>query len=204
MDGRKAGAPPARRLSGVEQAANLAGVPSGVEQAAELAGDTDSKAGEADKINERAAELAADVKSEAASAAEQQKGRAAEQVDRVADSAYRTADALRNSQQGWLADMVERGADELTDFAGRLRGNDLQGLLQQIEAFARRQPALFAGASIAAGFAIARMARIATDQATGTHHTSMGKTFRQPAKPEQDQPWQERTETTYPGTMYHG
>jgi hypothetical protein len=39
--------------------------------------------------------------------------------------------------------------------------------MQRVQGLARRQPALFAGASVAAGFALARMARIAMEQPSG-------------------------------------
>jgi hypothetical protein len=92
--------------------------------------------------------------------------------------------------------MVQRGADELASFAQRLHGNDLQGVLSEIERFARRQPALFTGAAIAAGFALARAARIATEQAGSTQTKTPTGT--------EDQDRMSRTETTYPGAMYHG
>lgn len=93
---------------------------------------------------------------------------------------------------------MQRGADELASFAERLHGNNLQEILSGIESFARRQPALFAGASIAAGFALTRMARVATEQATGTRMQANGDAE------STDGVRQSRAEATEPGGMYHG
>lgn len=157
-----------------------------------------------DDVRERGARLVEDVKHQATSQAERQKDGAADQVEDVAASVHQTADALKQGQQPWLADLVERGADELGAFANTLRGNDLQGLLSQVETFARRQPALFAGASMAAGFALARMARLATEERTpaagpASRPSGPGDETEQ-AIPDQ----QSRAETSYPGAVYHG
>lgn len=187
----------AKQADGTGDANRGPGQPGGqaaVDQAAKLG----------DDVRERGARLAEGVKRQATSEAERQKDRAADQVEDVAASVHQTADALKQGQQPWFADLVERGADELSAFATTLRGNDLQGLLSQVETFARRQPALFAGASMATGFALARMARLAAEERT----PAAGPANR-PASPddktEQAIPdRQSRAETSYPGAMYHG
>jgi hypothetical protein len=173
--------------------AEASGTKSPADQAAKLMRD----------VRDSGAGIVEDVKDQISSHASRQSANAADQIEQVADSAHRTADALKEGEQAWLADMVERGAAELESFAGALRGNDLQGLLSQVASFARRQPALFAGASIAAGFVLARMARLATEQAMGTGRettASTGPMASETAAPD----WQSRAETTYPGAMYHG
>ncbi|HSU04861.1 MAG TPA: hypothetical protein VLI93_04755 [Acetobacteraceae bacterium] len=221
MDGKESGSAGAgNKSSAVEQAAMLAdggnAGATGIEQAAELAGGGTAAPGSqggvrqakqlAGEARNSAADLVEDVKDRMGSQAEHQKDRAAAQMRQAASSVHRTADALKQNDQGWLGDLVARGADELSSVAERLHRNDLQGLLSQIEGFARRQPALFAGASIAAGFALARMARLATEQATSPDrrpsHAGDGASRAARSEPETD--WQSRAETTYPGTMYHG
>lgn len=109
---------------------------------------------------------AGDVKDQAVSGMESGKDRASQQFADTADSFHRSAQDLRDRDQTWLAELVDRGAEQLERASETLRSNDLQGLLNQLDSFARRQPALFAGASMIAGFALARMARVALDQSS--------------------------------------
>ncbi|HET7879833.1 MAG TPA: hypothetical protein VFL55_03035 [Acetobacteraceae bacterium] len=87
---------------------------------------------------------------------------AAAQGHRVADRAEHAADAARRAaramggDEAWMAGLVEQGADRLSDFAQTLRSNDLNTLLARAEDFARRQPVLFTGAAMAAGFMLSR------------------------------------------------
>ncbi len=109
---------------------------------------------------------ATDVKDQAVRGMEAGKDQASQQFADTADSVRQSANEFRDRQQTWLADLVDRGAEQLNRVSETLRSNDLQGLLNQLDGFARRQPALFAGASMIAGFALARMARVALDQGT--------------------------------------
>jgi hypothetical protein len=116
--------------------------------------------------NNPVSHTASDVKDQAVRGMEAGKDQASHQVAEAADSIRQSADQLRGRQQTWLADLVDRGAEQLDRVSETLRSNDLQGLLSQLDGFARRQPALFAGASMVAGFALARIARVGLDQGT--------------------------------------
>lgn len=83
---------------------------------------------------------------------------AADRVDDVAGALRGSAEHLADNEQ-WLARLMTKGADELGGMASTLRTNDLRALLGQVEDFARRQPSLFTGAAVAAGFVAARVAR---------------------------------------------
>ena len=73
----------------------------------------------------------------------------------MAKRAHATAGDLRD-QEAWLGNLLGRGADELAGIAEEIRRNDVPGLLGSVEVFARRQPALFMGATVALGFALSR------------------------------------------------
>ena len=62
-------------------------------------------------------------------------------------------------QQDWVAGAIERGAVELGSLATSLRQNDVASLFGQAKSIAQRQPALFIGAALAAGFAGARLGK---------------------------------------------
>jgi hypothetical protein len=83
-----------------------------------------------------------------------------------------------------------------------VRENDLNGLVDQMRGIARRQPAVFAGASVAAGFALARMARIAMEDGAGTRPAPGGR-YPEPTDTTQTTEGPGVSPSrTYPGTAY--
>ena len=72
-----------------------------------------------------------------------------------------------HGDEAWLSSWLERGAYELSGFADELKRNDVAGLAETVQVFARRQPAVFMGAGVALGFAIARVLRSGSQMATG-------------------------------------
>ncbi len=108
----------------------------------------------------RATSLAGTLGEKATDVAETQKANLADKLEDVAQAVHQSGTALEGHQD-WVAHLVERGAAELTSLASTLRSNDLQSLMGDLGSLARRQPALFVGASMAAGFALARVGRVA-------------------------------------------
>ncbi len=119
------------------------------------------------QARDTASDLASSVQERLGDAVGGRKDQAAEAIGTAAEQAHKAADTLRDIDQHWLSDLVGASADELGAFAEMIRTNDLNGLLQRVRGLAHRQPALFAGASVATGFALARMARIAMEQPSG-------------------------------------
>ena len=111
------------------------------------------------------ADLAGSLKQQAGSAARSGKNNLADQIDDVANAVHRSGEELEGHQD-WAAHLVERGAAELGTLASSLRNNDLHGLMSGLQDLAHRQPALFTGASLAAGFALARVGRVAVSGAS--------------------------------------
>ena len=151
MAGLQAAGDAARQVSGQ---ARQAGV--------QAAGQAQELAHEA---QERGTSLVGAVGERLTSGAEAQKENLAERLDDVAKAVHRSGEQLEGHQD-WIATLVERGADELGTLANTLRSNDLQGLMGGLQDLARRQPALFAGASLAAGFALARVGKVAVSGAS--------------------------------------
>jgi hypothetical protein len=67
--------------------------------------------------------------------------------------AARDMDGAGNSTVGRLA---QSAADGLEHFSGTLRSRDLNGLVHDVESFARRQPVAFLGTAVAVGFLAVR------------------------------------------------
>ena len=120
---------------------------------------TDQAKDVAGQAADKASSIVDQVKDKAASAAEGQKARFADQIDGLADAVHKSGQQF-SGQQDWIAGAIERGAAELSTLATSLRENDVSALFGQVRTFARQQPAMFIGASFAAGFALARFGKI--------------------------------------------
>lgn len=128
----------------------------GLDETPDAAGALKDAAGEA---QERASSLAAQVKDKALAVAGDQKAGLADTIDGLALSVHKSADQFAG-QQDWIASAIERGAAELSSLATSLRENDLGSLVEQVKSLARRQPAVFVGACLAGGFALARIGKL--------------------------------------------
>ena len=115
--------------------------------------------GIADQATEQASSLAGQVKDKALAAASDQKEGLADRLDDLAHAVHKSGEQFAG-QQDWIASAIERGAAELGALATSLRQNDIASLFGQAKSIAQRQPALFIGASLAAGFAVARLGKI--------------------------------------------
>jgi len=97
---------------------------------------------------------------------------ASEGAQKVADKAANVASALRRAaddvegEQAWLGTALRKSADGVERATRSLDGGDLNAALADVNGFARRQPALFLGASLALGFALARIGKAAVEGAT--------------------------------------
>jgi hypothetical protein len=133
-------------------------------------------------VADEAREIGSTVKSEAlgvvsavrqglADKAEEQKDGVADRIGGIADRAHSTADELRD-REAWLAGLIDRGARELDSFADAVRHRDINTMWSSLESFGRRQPALFMGAAVAAGFALTRLVRASMERQYHQAYTS--------------------------------
>lgn len=89
----------------------------------------------------------------------------AAQIEGFAGSVQRSGEQFAGKQD-WIARAIGGGAQELNSLAQTLRQTDVSTLLTQVQSFAKRQPGVFAGASLAAGFALARLGKVAAVNAS--------------------------------------
>lgn len=183
--GREAGAPnrspqPAKETAQrtgeqAKETAQRAG-----EQAKKVGEDAANKAGEvAQEAKSQGREAVGAVKDtakeKASSMAEGQKENLSGRLEDFAEAVHRSGSELEGHQD-WLAHLVEHGAAELKMLADSLRKNDLHSLLEEVGSLAHRQPALFVGASMAAGVALTRIGRVAvTKPAPVSSHNGSGQ-----------------------------
>lgn len=116
-------------------------------------------------------------------AKEMARGKLAEQQQSAASSLGSFAQALRKSaqemqgdgQQAGAARIAQTAADGLERFSGTLRNKDLDSMLRDAESLARRQPVLFFGAAVAAGFLAVRFLK-SSDPGAETPRTDLPRT----------------------------
>lgn len=125
-------------------------------------------------LRNEATGLGSTIKQGLSDQVEQRKNGVADRLSAVAERAQQTADELRGNE-AWLGNLVARGAEELRGVAEEIRRNDVPGILGSVEVFARRQPALFMGASVALGFA---MTRIVAGGPSASDHYARGQSGR--------------------------
>jgi hypothetical protein len=92
-----------------------------------------------------------------------QKTRATEALGSVAAALRQSSQPLRDDNQAMLADYAGKAADQLEQFSTRFRERDLTELMNDVNRFAWRQPALFVGAAFAAGVLAARFLKSSPD-----------------------------------------
>ena len=130
------------------------------DSARDAAGSFKDAAGDAvGQAKDQASSLLDQAKDKALGAASDQKDGLADTLDGLAQSVHKSGEQFAG-QQDWIAGAIERGATELSSLATSLRDNDLSSLVDQVKSLARRQPAVFVGACLAGGFAIARLGKI--------------------------------------------
>jgi hypothetical protein len=95
------------------------------------------------------------VKQRAANELYSQRDRATEGLTAVAEAVRHTTDELQR-EQPTVAHYVGLAADQLDRLSEALRTTEPSALWPEVQRMARRQPALFIGASFVAGLAVAR------------------------------------------------
>lgn len=115
-------------------------------------------------VQSAARETVDNLKVVAREEAENRKGRAATSLSRVAQEIRGTA---RNcdQQDPWAGMIMTAGASSLEAVADRLHSDSIGDLIGEAEKVARDNPAAFLGASVAAGFLLARIGKTATARA---------------------------------------
>ncbi len=95
-----------------------------------------------------------------------QKDRATDGIGAVAQAVRQSAQHLRDNHQDTIARYAEQAADQLERFSNGLRNRDVGEIVEDVQRFARRQPALFVGSAFAIGVIGARFLKSSSDRAT--------------------------------------
>ena len=104
------------------------------------------------------ASFASEARSKVADIVDQQKNAGAEQLSTFSRAAHSAAGDLEE-QSPQVAKLVRDAASTVESFAGDLRSSSLGDVVASVTSFARKQPVAFFGASVLAGFVLARFVK---------------------------------------------
>jgi ElaB/YqjD/DUF883 family membrane-anchored ribosome-binding protein len=137
---------------------------------------TAAEAGE--QVQQQVSNLTEQVRQQATSQLTSQKERAVETLDTVALLLRQAGEHAQQQEKAMLAGYVDKAAGQVDHLSTTLREQDMTQILDETKAFARRQPMLFVGGALAAGFLGARFFRSSSQQMeqgqTGSSSTNAG------------------------------
>jgi hypothetical protein len=116
-------------------------------------------------VKDQAADLASGVGQELSKTAENQKTKGVETIQGFARAIASAADELEGQSPG-VARSIRTAAQKVESFSNNLNGRSIDELLKASGDFAKSQPLLFVGMSVAAGFALARFLKSTADSAS--------------------------------------
>ena len=121
-------------------------------------------------------EVVNQVQQQASSEINRQKESAASELTTVVNAVRRFGETLTNEGQGPIsraaAQYGDKAADGLDRVAKYLRDQDPKKLLNDVQSFGRRQPALLIGGAFLLGFAGARLIKSSMDAANSSINTT--------------------------------
>jgi uncharacterized protein YjbJ (UPF0337 family) len=133
----------------------------------------------ADEARTQAGGLAEDAKQQLHQQAEQQ----TEQLGGVIGQFGQRVEALasgRPEEAGPLGDYADSIADQVQQLAGRVDQLGFDGMVDEVQRFARRRPGAFLAAAAVAGFAVSRVGRGAKDAQDSSSSTPSPGSLRTP------------------------
>jgi hypothetical protein len=110
----------------------------------------------ANSLKEQASTKAKQVAEQARTAADSGKDEVASRIGQVAQAFHRTGDQLRGEEQEGPAQFTDAIGNQIDRIATYLQTRDVRGIVNEVENFARRQPALFIGGAFTVGLFAAR------------------------------------------------
>ena len=110
----------------------------------------------ADQAKATAGQVADTARQQVGTRLTSQKDRAAESLGGVAQALRQTSQQLREHDQAGVTSYVDQAANQIERFSGYLQNRDMGQLVDDVESFARRQPAAFLGGAFLIGLLGAR------------------------------------------------
>jgi hypothetical protein len=108
------------------------------------------------QVKQSAKEAVGKVKEQASSAVGQQQDVAAKGLESVSQAFRQSAEGLNDSSVPAIGKILENAADSIEGLAESIREGDFRGVIDGVEDWARRHPAIFLGGTLVAGLLLAR------------------------------------------------
>jgi hypothetical protein len=145
--------PPAQSFG--EQAQSLR---EDVQEAASRTGErvTDTLQEQASKIGDKARNIAADAERKIENVVDEQRASGASYLHHVADLVHQAADVF-DREVPQASQYIHQAADHLDTVADAVRTKRAREVANDVQAFARQQPAIFFGGALLLGFAAVRL-----------------------------------------------
>jgi len=130
------------------------------------------------RVKEQAREQATKLRSQATdrarTAASTGKDRATQTLDGLAQAVHEAAGNLEQQVNPQIAQYAHRAADALDNLSARLREKDVDELMNDVQDFMRRSPAVAIGAAVAVGFALSRFLKASSQPREAEYRSSYG------------------------------
>lgn len=152
----------AKSKSASSSSSSTSGKGTGTNGSGEDLATTATEAGE--QVQQQVSNLTEQVRQQATSQLTSQKERAVETLDTVALLLRQAGEHAQEQDKAMLAGYVDKAAGQVDHLTATLREQDLTQILDETKEFARRQPMLFVGGALAAGFLGARFFRSSSQQ----------------------------------------
>jgi len=129
-----------------------------------------------DQAKAKTGEVVGQVQQQAKSQLSIQKDRAAEGLGSVSQALRQTGDQLRQGDNAPVAQYTDKVAEQVDRVSTFLRERDINQIVNEVEHYARRQPAVFLGGAFALGLLAARFLKSSGQQAMrqDTNYSSYG------------------------------
>jgi len=137
------------------------------DQAKETAGQV------ADQTKQAARQVIDQARDQATSKLGSQKDNAAAGLNSVAQALRQTGEHLREQDQTGVTSYIDGAADQVEQLSTYLQNHDIGQLVDDVEYFARRRPALFVGGAFVLGILGARFLKSTRQQAAGSSNYPM-------------------------------
>lgn len=133
----------------------------------------------ADQAQQAAGQVVGQAREQVSSRLAGQKDRAAEGLTSVAQALRQTGQQLRDQDQQVVTGYIDSAASQVERISNYLQQHDLGQLIDDVERFARRQPALFLGGTFMLGVLGARFLKSSRPATSGSYTTGAPLAYRQ-------------------------
>lgn len=129
-----------------------------------------------DQTQQAAGQAVQQVQQQTEGMAQSQKDKAAQTISSVAMAVRHTGENLQQQDQGAVGQYAVKTADRVDEFAQYLQQRNVRDLVNEVQVYARRNPAVFLSGSFALGLAAARFLKSSTSSSSGSQGTPRGYT----------------------------